>query len=114
VPPGPRVAGGLGTWQGGEVALTWSRPIEWDSDEWRERAACRDVSPDIFFPIGSTGPAVEQIEEAKAICRPCEARLRCLEFAIVTNQEAGIWGGTSEEERRRLRKARLLESREAS
>jgi WhiB family redox-sensing transcriptional regulator len=96
------------------VALTWSRSIEWDVDDWRDQAACRDTDPDLFFPIGSTGPAIEQIESAKTVCMQCEAQRSCLEFALITNQESGIWGGTSEDERRKLRKAWLAAQRRAS
>lgn len=96
------------------MALMWSRPSDWDSDDWRERAACRDTDPDLFFPIGTTGPAIEQIDAAKAVCRGCDAQAPCLEFALATNQEAGVWGGASEEERRKLRKAWLARQRRAS
>ncbi len=96
------------------MALTWSRSIEWDVGDWREDAACRDTDPDLFFPIGTTGPAVEQIEAAKSVCAVCAAQDACLEFALTTNQESGIWGGTSEEERRKLRKAWLSRARRAS
>jgi WhiB family redox-sensing transcriptional regulator len=54
---------------------------------------------------------VEQIVSAKAVCAICEARTSCLEFALATNQESGIWGGTTEEERRKLRKAWLATHR---
>lgn len=74
------------------------------SDEWRRHAACRDTDPDLFFPVGTTGPAIEQIENAKAVCGECDAKADCLEYALATNQDSGIWGGTSEEERRQLRK----------
>jgi WhiB family transcriptional regulator, redox-sensing transcriptional regulator len=74
-----------------------------DSD-WRNVAACRDTDPDLFFPVGTTGPAIEQIDNAKAVCRTCEAQVPCLEFALTTNQDSGVWGGTSEEERRKLRR----------
>jgi WhiB family redox-sensing transcriptional regulator len=74
------------------------------SDEWRRTAACRDTDPDLFFPVGTTGPAIEQIDAAKAVCRRCDAQAACLEYALATNQDSGIWGGTSEEERRVLRK----------
>ena len=93
------------------MALTWSRPIDWDKEDWRADAACRHVDPDLFFPVGNTGPAVEQIASAKAVCRQCDAQPSCLEFALATNQEAGVWGGTSEEERRKLRKAWLARKR---
>ncbi|MHB8293287.1 MAG: WhiB family transcriptional regulator [Acidimicrobiales bacterium] len=95
------------------MALTWSRSVEWDSDEWRHAAACRDIGPDVFFPVGTTGQALVQIEAAKAVCRQCEARPACLEFALATNQESGVWGGASEEERRRMRKSWLARRRRA-
>jgi len=93
------------------VALTWTRPFDWDTDDWRQRASCRDTDPDLFFPIGTTGAAIEQIESAKAVCRACEVQSACLEFALATNQEAGVWGGTSEEERRKLRKSWISRTR---
>jgi WhiB family redox-sensing transcriptional regulator len=91
------------------VALTWIRTHDWDVDDWRRRALCRDTSPELFFPIGTTGPAVDQIGSAKRICAECPVTHECLEFAILTGQEAGIWGGTTEEERRALRRARLAD-----
>ena len=78
---------------------------------WQRSANCLGVDPDLFFPVGSTGPAVEQIASAKAVCGTCEARSSCLEFALATNQESGIWGGTTEEERRKLRKLWLARQR---
>jgi WhiB family redox-sensing transcriptional regulator len=86
------------------MALTWDRTHEWDGGNWRTRAACRDSDPELFFPIGSTGMALDQIRAAKAVCDQCTTRKPCLDFAIATNQEAGVWGGLSEDERRRLRK----------
>jgi WhiB family redox-sensing transcriptional regulator len=97
----------------GAVALTWIRTHDWDEDDWRGRSACRDSDPDVFFPIGTTGPALEQIETAQRICTACLVSGECLEFALATNQEAGIWGGTTEEERRKLRKAWLSKQRAA-
>jgi WhiB family redox-sensing transcriptional regulator len=77
--------------------------------DWRALAACRDTAPDLFFPVGSTGLAVEQIEAAKAVCEECAVKDACLKFALETNQDSGIWGGTSEDERRRLRRTWLRE-----
>jgi WhiB family redox-sensing transcriptional regulator len=88
------------------MALTFPTPHQWESDEcWRAQAACHDLDPDLFFPVGVTGPAVGHIAAAKAVCRGCPVRVECLEFAISTNQEYGVWGGASEEERRVLRRA---------
>ncbi|HEX2064052.1 MAG TPA: WhiB family transcriptional regulator [Acidimicrobiales bacterium] len=95
------------------MALTWSRSVDWDVEDWRTKAACRDTDPDLFFPVGTTGPALEQIEAAKAVCRTCEAQAPCLEFALATNQESGVWGATCEEERRKLRKVWLAQRRTA-
>ncbi len=72
--------------------------------EWVHRARCKDEDPELFFPVGTTGPAAVQIEAAKAVCMQCEAQPECLEFALATNQESGVWGGTSEDERRKLRR----------
>jgi WhiB family redox-sensing transcriptional regulator len=71
---------------------------------WRAEALCRDTDPELFFPIGTTGAALVQIEQARAVCRQCPVQADCLEFALTTNQDSGIWGGTSEEERRVLRR----------
>jgi WhiB family redox-sensing transcriptional regulator len=91
-----------------------AEPISVERDDWRDHAACRDTTPDLFFPVGTTGPALEQIAEAKAVCLQCPAQQPCLEFALVTNQDSGVWGGTSEEERRKLRRAWLARQRKAS
>ena len=78
--------------------------------DWVHRARCKDEDPELFFPIGTTGPAAAQIDAAKAICTKCEVRAHCLEWALATGQDAGVWGGMSEEERRALRRARRRET----
>ena len=95
------------------MALTSSRSLSLASDDWRSVAACQDTDPDLFFPVGTTGPAIEQIANAKAVCNGCDAKEPCLEFALTTNQDSGVWGGTSEEERRKLRRAWLVRQRKA-
>jgi WhiB family redox-sensing transcriptional regulator len=69
------------------------------------RGACRDEDPELFFPVGNTGPALLQIEDAKEVCRRCQVVDACLTWALETGQDAGVWGGTSEDERRSIRKA---------
>ena len=96
------------------MALIWNRSIDWDADDWRDAAACRNTTADMFFPIGATGIAVDQIESAKRLCGQCEVTEPCLEFALATNQECGVWGGTSEEERRKIRKQWLAARRKAN
>ena len=70
----------------------WNRTVEWDDGDWRHLAACRSTEPDLFFPIGTTGPAIDQIEAAKRVCRGCDAQEPCLDFALATNQESGCLG----------------------
>jgi WhiB family redox-sensing transcriptional regulator len=82
--------------------------------DWRDLAACRDSEPALFFPIGTTGPAVEHIEAAIAICSTCPVQESCLQYALETNQESGVWGGFAEDDRRRLRKRWLAERRRRS
>jgi WhiB family redox-sensing transcriptional regulator len=74
--------------------------------KWRDNAACLDVSvsPELFFPIGKTHPAMVQIEQAKLICARCEVAQTCLLWAMETHQEEGVWGGLSADERRALKR----------
>ncbi|MCL2780458.1 MAG: WhiB family transcriptional regulator [Actinomycetia bacterium] len=72
--------------------------------DWRHRAICRDEDPELFFPIGNTGPALLQIEQAKAVCHRCAVIQECLAWALETGQDAGVWGGLSEDERRALKR----------
>ncbi len=69
---------------------------------WRKDAACYSAGgeTDLFFPVGTTGPAIEQIANAKAVCQACVAKLACLDYALQNNIQDGIWGGTTEGERR--------------
>jgi WhiB family redox-sensing transcriptional regulator len=86
-----RIPGGLG------------RGKELDVD-WRDRARCLDEDPDLFFPIGSTGPAIVQADRAKSVCQCCPVVEQCLDWALSNYQDSGIWGGTTEEERRVMRR----------
>ncbi|WP_298088495.1 WhiB family transcriptional regulator [uncultured Corynebacterium sp.] len=67
--------------------------------DWQEQALCAQTDPEAFFPEkgGST-------REAKRICRACDVRDECLEFALEHDERFGIWGGLSERERRRLKR----------
>ena len=79
--------------------------------DWRHDAACRDEDPELFFPIGNTGPAIIQIDEAKAVCRRCPVVEECLLWALERGQDAGVWGGLSEDERRSLKRRYALARR---
>ena len=74
--------------------------------DWRHRAACRDEDPELFFPIRTTGPALMQVEDAKAVCRRCDVVESCLTWALDNGQDAGVWGGLAEDERRSLKRRR--------
>ncbi len=67
---------------------------------WQERALCAQTDPEAFFPEkgGST-------RDAKKVCLSCEVRAECLEYALANDERFGIWGGLSERERRRLKRA---------
>lgn len=78
------------------------------STEWQKNAACRHLDPDLFFPEGTLGGALLQIREAKRVCGGCPVRVPCLRWALTTGQDAGIWGGMTEEERRRVARSRSL------
>lgn len=72
--------------------------------DWRHDAICRDEDPELFFPIGDTGPALTQIEQAKNTCRRCPVTDECLRWALEAGQDDGVWGGMSEIERRELKR----------
>ena len=78
---------------------------------WRREASCKDTDPELFFPVGTTGQALVQISVAKVVCDECLVRGKCLDFALETNQDWGIWGGMSEDERRDMRRLRAAERR---
>jgi WhiB family redox-sensing transcriptional regulator len=67
----------------------------------------------LFFPVGTTGQALLQISRAKDVCCECPVKVDCLDFAMETNQDTGIWGGTSEEERRQMRREVAARARAA-
>jgi WhiB family transcriptional regulator, redox-sensing transcriptional regulator len=69
--------------------------------KWQEDAACQNMDPNIFFSKDEVG-----IEVAKAICRSCIVQSECLEYALDTRADGGVWGGASERERRQILKRR--------
>ena len=75
------------------------RPEDTDGLDWQDRALCAQTDPEAFFPEkgGST-------REAKRVCRGCEVRAECLDYALGNDERFGIWGGLSERERRRIKR----------
>ena len=77
--------------------------MSYHATEWRESGACATADPELFFPIATGGVAVRQAEQARRICAGCRVRRQCLQFAIDFGEAHGIWGGTTPEERQRVR-----------
>ena len=68
---------------------------------WTDRAACRGTDTEIFFPANADEEA-----EALSICATCPVRAQCLDYAVRNRETYGIWGGTTPEQRRRIRRER--------
>lgn len=68
---------------------------------WRDRARCRGMDPALFHPGRG-----EDTTEPKRVCAGCPVRDECLAYALANGEKLGVWGGTSERERRRLRRQR--------
>jgi WhiB family transcriptional regulator, redox-sensing transcriptional regulator len=72
------------------------------TSSWWEQAACQDADPELFFPAVAGSAGLSEIATAKGVCASCAIRRLCLEYALGTRQEHGVWGGTSEDERRAI------------
>lgn len=72
-------------------------------NEWMARGNCRNHPPEVFFPSDGVG-----VEVARRICAGCPVQDQCLEYALAHRIDHGVWGGTSERQRRRILKARRL------
>ncbi len=68
---------------------------------WRDKALCREIDPEMFFPVPNASA-----REPKSICAACDVRNECLEYAMLNDVRFGVWGGFTPEERRRLKRAR--------
>jgi len=65
--------------------------------DWMSQGKCRDMDPDVFFPSDGVG-----VQAAQRVCLVCPVKAPCLEYALAHHIHEGVWGGTSERERRRL------------
>ncbi len=70
---------------------------------WMKAGRCAEMSPSTFFPSDGVG-----VESARKICAECPVREQCLEYALANRIDHGVWGGTSERQRRRILRARKL------
>jgi WhiB family transcriptional regulator, redox-sensing transcriptional regulator len=69
---------------------------------WMSRSACKRADPELFFPSATDAAAPARAMAAKAVCARCPVRAECLAFALATRQKDGVWGGTTEDERRTM------------
>lgn len=77
--------------------------------EWMAQGKCREVPPAVFFPNDGVG-----VDTARRICAECPVKAPCLEYALLNRIDHGVWGGTSERERRRIARQRRLDRAEAA
>ena len=75
-----------------------------EEEDWMIDGACRSSDTSLFFPVGSSLKAKKKAEEAIKICESCPVICQCLDYSIHTNQDAGIWGGKDEEQRKMIRR----------
>jgi WhiB family redox-sensing transcriptional regulator len=66
-------------------------------DMWQDAAACFGIDPDVFFPTSE-----EEAGPALAYCSVCGIRGTCLAWALRNGERYGVWGGMTEQQRRRV------------
>lgn len=85
------------------LQMWFRRQHPYDSDpEWQSEAACKDHPTEWWYPERGANHVV--VGRAKQICRTCPIQLKCLQYALYHNENIGIWGATTPDERRKLRK----------
>lgn len=82
------------------INTTITTPTTEDELSWQESALCAQAGPEFFFPAPGSST-----REAKQLCGACEGRVACLEYALTNDERFGVWGGLSEKERLRLKRA---------
>lgn len=89
-------------------------PAHAAEEDWRKHAACAETDLDLHFPIGNTGPALLQIQDAKDVCARCPSIDACLSFALATGMDHGVWGGASEDERKAMKRREARQRQKAA
>ena len=82
--------------------------LEIQEEIWMDDALCKSSDTNVFFPVGMSTKAVKKIKKAIQVCNDCPVINDCLDYALRSNQDIGIWGGTTEEDRKYLRKKHKL------
>lgn len=72
-------------------------------NNWMATGNCAERHPSLFFPSDGVG-----VDIARRVCADCPVKEPCLEYALTNRIDHGVWGGTSERERRRILKARRV------
>lgn len=75
--------------------------------DWRHKATCRDMDPELFQPVGMAGPALVQAVRAKLVCSACPVIAQCRTWAVEQGESSGVWAGLSELDRRTVRVTEL-------
>ena len=88
------------------MSTTTPAPVPTDAS-WRPDAACNETDPEVFFSGDD-----DATERAMALCQRCPVRTSCLKLALDLGEMHGIWGGTTESERRRMIRQRRREARQ--
>ena len=78
-----------------------------------KQVPCRVNDPEIWFPVGYSGPAIAQAEHAKSLCHLCPIEQACLDWALDISPVSGIWGGTTETERAKMLRSGRQETERA-
>lgn len=87
--------------------VTVTPAVDDSTTAWMKLGNCRNYPPDVFFPSDGVG-----VDRARKICNAdCPVKEQCLEYALAHRIEHGVWGGTSERERRRILKRRAHATR---
>jgi WhiB family redox-sensing transcriptional regulator len=98
-------AGPGAQWQDPTAAIALLADLDAEELDWQDQALCAQTDPEAFFPEKGCST-----REAKKVCRSCDVRAECLEYALTNGERFGIWGGLSERERRRLQRDVSLSS----
>jgi len=80
------------------ITTEWGiQSVSIEDIEWRQLGACRGLDASVFYPDED-----DDAEVAKQVCEECGVRVACLEYALNSREKAGVWGGATERERRRI------------
>ena len=87
------------------------RPFVATDLDWREHAVCRSEDPELFFPMTAGRGSCAITDEAKKVCGRCPVASACLEYALASGEDWGVFGGHTAEERRAIKRRRRAEAK---